>query len=29
MEVTAEQRTYARVAGIMFLAHFIIETPKK
>ena len=26
MEVTAEQRTYARIAGIMFLAHFIIET---
>lgn len=25
MEVTAEQRTYARIAGIMFLAHFIIE----
>ena len=25
MEVTAEQRTYARVAGIMFLAHFLIE----
>jgi hypothetical protein len=25
MQVTAEQRTYARIAGIMFLAHFIIE----
>jgi uncharacterized protein DUF4386 len=25
MEVTAEQRTYARIAGIMFLVHFIIE----
>src|SRR5438552_13608994 len=25
MEVTAEQRTYARIAGIMFLAHFAIE----
>jgi hypothetical protein len=25
MEITAEQRTYARIAGIMFLAHFIIE----
>jgi hypothetical protein len=26
MEVTAEQRAYARIAGVMFLAHFIIET---
>jgi len=26
MEVTAEQRTYARIAGILFLVHFIIET---
>jgi hypothetical protein len=25
MEITAEQRTYARIAGIMFLAHFMIE----
>ena len=25
MQVTAEQRRYARIAGIMFLAHFIIE----
>jgi Domain of unknown function (DUF4386) len=25
MEVTAEQRTYARIAGIMLLAHLIIE----
>jgi hypothetical protein len=25
MQVTAEQRAYARVAGILFLAHFIIE----
>lgn len=25
MEVTAEQRTYARIAGILILAHFIIE----
>lgn len=25
IQVTAEQRTYARIAGIMFLAHFIIE----
>jgi hypothetical protein len=25
MEITAEQRTYARIAGILFLAHFIIE----
>ena len=25
MVLTAEQRTYARIAGIMFLAHFIIE----
>jgi hypothetical protein len=25
MEVTAEQRTYARIAGILFLGHFIIE----
>src|SRR5438045_9237016 len=25
MEVSAEQRTYARIAGIMFLAHFIVE----
>jgi hypothetical protein len=25
MQVTAEQRTYARIAGIMYLAHFIIE----
>src|SRR2546421_126194 len=25
MEVTAEQRAYARIAGIMFLAHFMIE----
>jgi hypothetical protein len=26
MEVTAEQRTYARIAGIMILAHFILES---
>lgn len=25
MEVTAEQRAYARIAGVLFLAHFVIE----
>jgi glucan phosphoethanolaminetransferase (alkaline phosphatase superfamily) len=25
MQVTAEQRRYARIAGILFLAHFVIE----
>ena len=25
MKITAEQRTYARIAGLLFLAHFIIE----
>jgi len=25
MTITPEQRTYARVAGIVYLAHFVLE----